>query len=248
MRRFGLIGFPLTHSFSKKYFSEKFQREQILDCSYDLFEIQTIQELPGLLEREKGLVGLNVTIPYKLEVIPFLDELDPACKTIGAVNCIKIREGKLTGYNTDYIGFRNSLDNWIPGSKPKALVLGTGGASKAVVQALNDLQIPYLQVSRNHSGEKTLITYEQMEDDKQILENYQLVINTTPLGMYPHTEEYPLLPIDQLSSSHFVYDLIYNPENTALMKLIKAKKGNVKNGMEMLYMQAEAAWEIWNQE
>jgi shikimate dehydrogenase len=246
MRRFGLIGFPLTHSFSKKYFSEKFELEQIANCSYDLFEIPSINKFPALLEREKGLEGLNVTIPYKVEVIPFLDELEPACRAIGAVNCIRILNGKLIGFNTDYVGFRDSLDNWIPGSKPMALVLGTGGASKAVVQALKDLQITYLRVSRSHSDQNNVITYQQLMDDKQILEKYKLLINTTPLGMYPHTQELPNIPIGQLGSDHMVYDLIYNPEKTALMQAVEEKGGKIKNGMEMLYLQAEAAWEIWN--
>lgn len=246
MRRFGLIGFPLTHSFSKKYFTEKFHRENIANCRYDLFEISDIRDLPALLDREKELVGLNVTIPYKLQVIPYLNELEPACGTIGAVNCIRIENGKLTGYNTDYIGFRNSLDNWIQGFKLNALVLGTGGAAKAVVQALIDLKIPYLQVSRNHSDLEHIITYEELADNRQILQNHRLVINTTPLGMYPHTEKMPYLPIEQIGTDHFVYDLIYNPENTALMNAVECRGGKVKNGMEMLYLQAEAAWDIWN--
>lgn len=246
MRRFGLIGFPLTHSFSKKYFTEKFNREKIANCSYDLFEISDISELPALLQRETELAGLNVTIPYKLQVIPYLDELEAACHAIGAVNCIKIENGKRIGYNTDYVGFRNSLDSWIPGSKPNALVLGTGGASKAVIQALNDLKISYLQVSRNHSDVDHIITYEELADNHGILENYRLLINTTPLGMYPHTVEMPPLPIERISGDHFVYDLIYNPENTALMNAVENRGGKVKNGMEMLYLQAEAAWDIWN--
>lgn len=246
MRRFGLIGFPLTHSFSKKYFTEKFNREKIANCSYDLFEISDISELPALLQRETELVGLNVTIPYKLQVIPYLDELEAACHAIGAVNCIKIENGRLIGYNTDYVGFRDSLDSWIPGSKPNALVLGTGGASKAVIQALNDLKISYLQVSRNHSDADHIITYEELSDSHDILENYRLLINTTPLGMYPHTIERPPLPIERIGRDHYVYDLIYNPENTALMNAVEDRGGKVKNGMEMLYLQAEAAWDIWN--
>jgi len=246
MRRYGLIGFPLTHSFSKKYFTEKFQREKITDCRYDLFEISDINDLPALIEREKELVGLNVTIPYKLQVIPFLSELDPACDAIGAVNCIRIENGNLKGYNTDYVGFRNSLDNWIPGIKPKALVLGTGGAAKAVIQALNDLEVSYLQVSRTHSRLAHIITYEELADNREILENYRLLINTTPVGMYPHTEEMPPLPMEFIGPEHYVYDLIYNPETTTLMVAVENRGGKVKNGLEMLHLQAEAAWDIWN--
>jgi shikimate dehydrogenase len=246
MRRYGLIGFPLTHSFSKKYFTEKFQREKITDCSYDLFEISDIKDLPALLEREKELVGLNVTIPYKLQVIPFLSELDPACDAIGAVNCIRIENGKLKGYNTDYVGFRNSLDYWIPGIKPNALVLGTGGAAKAVIQALNDLEISYLQVSRAHSRLAHIITYEELADNREILENYRLLINTTPVGMYPHTDEMPPIPLEFIGPEHYVYDLIYNPETTTLMVAVEDRGGKVKNGLEMLHLQAEAAWDIWN--
>ncbi|WP_158860755.1 shikimate dehydrogenase family protein [Lunatibacter salilacus] len=246
MRRFGLIGFPLTHSFSKKYFTEKFERENLANCRYDLFEISDIRDLPALLERENELVGLNVTIPYKLQVIPYLNELDPACSAIGAVNCIRIENGKLTGYNTDYVGFRNSLDNWIPGSKPKALILGTGGAAKAVMQALVDLKTPFLQVSRNQSDLEHIITYEELADNLRILDSHRLLINTTPLGMYPHTEEMPPLPMERIGEDHYAYDLIYNPENTALMKAVASKGGKVKNGMEMLHLQAEAAWDIWN--
>jgi shikimate dehydrogenase len=246
MRRFGLIGFPLTHSFSKKYFTDKFHAEKIANCRYDLFEIPAIKDLPDLLEKEKDLIGLNVTIPYKVQVIPYLDELDPACSAIGAVNCIKIDNGKLTGYNTDYVGFRNSLDNWIPGTKPNALVLGTGGASKAVIQALKDLKIRYLQVSRSQSESENVITYEQLADDRKILQNHHLLINTTPLGMYPHTQDMPRLPLEQIGAGHYIYDLIYNPENTVLMDAVGKMGGKVKNGMEMLYLQAEAAWEIWN--
>ncbi|HSI78962.1 MAG TPA: shikimate dehydrogenase [Lunatimonas sp.] len=246
MRRFGLIGFPLTHSFSKKYFTEKFDRENIANCRYDLFEIPDIKELPALLEREKELVGLNVTIPYKLQVIPYLNELDPACSAIGAVNCIRIENGILKGFNTDYVGFRNSLDNWIPGSKPNALILGTGGAAKAVMQALIDFKIPFLQVSRNQSDLEHTITYEELADNVSILDTHRLLINTTPLGMYPHTEEMPPLPMERIGADHYAYDLIYNPDNTALMKAVESRGGKVKNGLEMLHLQAEAAWDIWN--
>nr|MBI1230429.1 shikimate dehydrogenase [Cytophagales bacterium] len=247
MRQFGLIGFPLTHSFSKKYFSDKFEREGIEGCRYDLFELTRIEEFPMLLERSPELIGLNVTIPYKVQVMPFLNELDPACRAIGAVNCIRISKGKLRGYNTDYIGFKDSLEAWLGQIKPKALVLGTGGASRAVIQALLDLNIEHLQVSRAATNENGILTYKQLHDYKQVLDNYQLLINTTPVGMYPHVDELPPIPLDGLSSRHLLYDLIYNPQHTALMRAVESKGGKTKNGMEMLYLQAEAAWKIWNQ-
>lgn len=247
MRQFGLIGFPLTHSFSKKYFSDKFERESIEGCRYDLFELASINEFPALLERVPELIGLNVTIPYKVQVMPFLTEVDPACRAIGAVNCIRISKGKLRGYNTDYIGFRESLEGWLGQRKPKALVLGTGGASRAVIQALIDLNIEHMQVSRTASEDNGILTYEELHSDKQLLDYYQLLINTTPVGMYPHVDELPPMPLDGLSSRHLLYDLIYNPQHTALMRAVESKGGKTKNGMEMLYLQAEAAWKIWNQ-
>lgn len=245
MRKFGLIGFPLGHSFSKKYFTEKFEREGLSDCSFDLYEIPEISMLPQLLHEHPELEGLSVTIPYKEKVIPFLDSLDPACEAIGAVNCIKIRKGKLTGHNTDYIGFKISLENWLGKEKTKALVLGTGGASKAVVQALKDLKIPYLMVSRTPEQEGQ-ISYGDLKTNPRILEDHQLIVNTTPLGTYPNTEQMPEILPDLISARHKVYDLVYNPEKTFLMRSTEARGAMVKNGLEMLYLQAEAAWKIWN--
>lgn len=244
MRKFGLIGFPLGHSFSKKYFTAKFEKEGIEGCQFDLYEIPQIEDFEKVLDENPELEGMAVTIPYKQQVIPFLDSLDPACEVIGAVNCIKIKGQKLTGFNTDYIGFKHSLENWIGKSRPNALVLGTGGASKAVKQALKDLEISFLSVSRTASENQ--ITYEDLKQNPSYLEDYPLIINCTPLGTYPKVEGIPDLPLEQLSSRHLVYDLVYNPEQTTLMKACLDAGGKAKNGQDMLELQAEAAWKIWN--
>lgn len=246
MRKFGLIGYPLTHSFSKKYFTSKFEREGIVDCQYDLYEIPYISLFPKILSENSELQGINVTIPYKEKVIPFLDEMDPACKKIGAVNCILIKDGKLKGYNTDYIGFRESLESFMGNVKLNALVLGTGGASKAVIQALTDMDIPFLMVSRTHSKNHGWITYHDLELHPEILASHHLIVNTTPLGTYPKTEEMPEINPKYITGMHKVYDLVYNPEKTFLMRSLEARGALVKNGLEMLQLQAEAAWRIWN--
>ncbi|WP_296700179.1 shikimate dehydrogenase [Algoriphagus sp.] len=245
MRKFGLIGFPLGHSFSKKYFTAKFERENIQGCRFDLYEIPKIGDFEDVLKENPELEGIAVTIPYKQQVIPFLDTLDSACKVIGAVNCIKIKNQKLTGYNTDYIGFKHSLEIWIGNHKPKALVLGTGGASKAVMQALKDLGIQYLSVSRSPSGNQ--ISYQDLKENPSILKQHHLIINSTPLGTYPKVEGMPDIPIDQLTSKHLIYDLVYNPSETTLMKACINAGGKSKNGQDMLELQAEAAWKIWNE-
>ncbi|QCR23631.1 shikimate dehydrogenase [Pontibacter sp. SGAir0037] len=243
MRRFGLIGKKLGHSFSKKYFSEKFLKEGIQDAAYELYELPDIERLKALLEQEEGLVGLNVTVPYKEEVLPLLDELDEAAAAIGAVNTIKISEGKLKGYNTDYIGFRKELEEFYPEQqRGQALVLGTGGAAKAVKAALTDLQIPYMSVSRKPNADE--LSYQQLQP--ATLAQFNLIVNTTPLGMYPNTDELPRLPYNSLSSNHFLYDLVYNPELTAFMQKGMAAGAKTINGLGMLYGQAEAAWNIWN--
>src|SRR5690606_31448032 len=220
MRKFGLIGFPLKHSFSKKYFTEKFEREGLDQHQYDLFEIDTISKLDQVLNENPELIGVNVTIPYKEQVIPYLDELEPSCSAIGAVNTIKISNGKLTGYNTDYIGFKVSLSRWLSGEKCKGLVLGSGGASRAVKQALHDLEIPFLQVSRLSGKGPDSITYHDLANDKTFLSQRALIINTTPLGTFPDTQDMPAIPLFQITAQHKVYDLIYNPTQTLLMKSI----------------------------
>lgn len=244
MRKFGLIGFPLGHSFSKKYFLEKFEKEGIKDCDFELFEIPEINQLTEIIKNNPELEGLCVTIPYKEQVIAFLDKLDPACAQIGAVNCIQIHSGKLFGNNTDYIGFKNSLEKWLGTARPNALVLGTGGASKAVKQALKVMGIKFLTVSR--SAKAGMATYQDLKENPDFLNEFQLIINTTPLGTFPKSDEMPDIPVGQLTANHWVYDLVYNPEETKLMKACLEKGGKAKNGYEMLVLQAEAAWEIWN--
>lgn len=251
MRRYGLIGFPISHSFSKKYFTQKFENEGITDASYELFELPTIQELPKLLQANPDIKGLNVTLPYKQQVIQFLNHLSGSAQEVGAVNVIKIEDnGDLVGYNSDYYGFFQSLShelNFLKGTRPlegyKALILGTGGASKAVAAALSALKIQYKFVSRNKEQIQSVI-YENI--DKEIIEEYPLIINTTPLGMYPNVDTCPNIPYHFLTKRNFLFDLVYNPEDTLFLKKGKAQQTRTKSGAEMLYLQAEKAWEIWN--
>ena len=246
MIRYGLIGYPLSHSFSKQYFSRKFAQEAIADTSYELFPLQRIEALPALLQQHPHLRGLNVTIPYKQQVISFLDRLDPVAERIGAVNTIKINavSGKRVGYNSDYYGFRQSLESWLNGRVVnKALVLGTGGASKAIVCALQDLGIAHQYVSRHPSPK--VLTYEALWSDFS-LADFPIIVNTTPLGMSPRLDAAPHLNYDQLTAAQLCYDLVYNPEETLFLNLAAARGASVKNGLEMLHLQAEKSWEIWN--
>ena len=241
-RKFGLIGKKLSHSFSKSYFEKKFEDERIEGCSYELFEIAGIEEFSQLL-KEKDLIGLNVTIPYKGEVMTYLNEIDEKAARIGAVNVISIRQGRIKGYNSDYLGFRQSLENWVDRKLIiRALVLGSGGASKAVVTALEDLDIDYQIVSRKENT--GFVSY--VELDAQTITSSQLIINTTPLGMYPDTHSKPDIPYRYLTNKHCLYDLVYNPEETGFMTEGIKAGAQVKNGLEMLHLQAEKSWEIWN--
>jgi shikimate dehydrogenase len=250
MRKFGLIGYPLSHSFSKKYFSEKFAQENILDTSYELYELPQIAQLPDLLRQNPEICGLNVTIPHKESVIPYLNQLSEAAQAIGAVNVIKITDNQqLIGYNSDYEGFMNSLKSHLQTwefsiNALQALVLGTGGAAKAVKTALQTLQIPFQVVSRQSYMAKQIISYEDLEEIQ--LADYQLIINTTPVGMYPLVEHCPPIRYDLLSPKHFLYDLVYNPQDTLFLQKGRAMGAKTLNGLEMLYGQAEKAWEIWN--
>ncbi len=244
MRLFGLIGYPLSHSFSKKYFTEKFEREGLADCSYELFPITSIDELPGILKLHPELEGLNVTVPYKQLVLPYLDSSANIPDELQACNCIKIKEGKLIGYNADCFGFEKSF---VPLLKPhltKVLVLGKGGATAAVIFVLKKLGIGYSIVSRKQNEEST-ITYDDI-DEKLIKENL-VIINTTPLGMYPKTEECPHIPYQYITDKHLLYDLVYNPAETLFLKKGKERGAIVKNGEEMLVLQAEESWRIWNE-
>ncbi len=244
MQQFGLIGKTLKHSFSKQFFTEKFQNEHI-DAQYDLFELSDIKDFQKLI-KENELYGLNVTIPYKEQVIPFLDKMDSTAEAIGAVNTIKFcRENgslSLCGYNTDIIGFRDSL---VPDLKPchkKALILGTGGASKAIVYALHQLNIETKMVSRTRKED--MLCYEEINEE--ILSDYLLIVNCSPAGMFPNIDTAPNLPYNLLTHNHYLFDLVYNPTNTLFCQLGQKQGATVKNGLEMLYGQAIASWKIWN--
>jgi shikimate dehydrogenase len=246
MRKFGLIGYPLSHSFSKKFFTQKFDAEGIDSCEYDLYPIESIDLLSGLLANDLELEGLNVTIPYKLEVLPFLNEIDEAARVIGAVNCIRVtRDGKsaaLKGFNTDAYGFEESLKPLLEPWHNRALVLGDGGAAKAVKYVLDRLSIPYLIVTRKPADGSIL--YEEITEE--ILSAYTVIINTTPLGMSPNVVSAPDIPYQHLTANHLVYDLVYNPEETTFLNKAKVQDAKIKNGLEMLYLQAERSWYLWN--
>ncbi len=246
MKQYGLIGFPLSHSFSKKYFTEKFDRERIADARYDLFPIESVSDLPALLKQYPHLLGLNVTIPHKLNVMAFLDQVDEGAQKAGAVNCISIsktrkNENVLVGYNTDVYGFKSSLKPLLKPQHKQALVLGDGGAARAVKCVLNDLGIPYQIVTRREAPGNLLFS----DLKPQHIAEHLLIINTTPLGTYPGTEEYPPIPFEALTNKHLLYDLIYNPEQTLFLQQGAAAGAQTKNGYEMLLLQAEKSWEIW---
>lgn len=244
-RLFGLTGYPLSHSFSKRYFTEKFQKEGLSDHAYELFPIPEIQALPALFQSHPDLVGLNVTIPYKEQVIPFLDSLSPEAETVGAVNTIRLIDGRKEGFNTDVFGFEKSLTEWASVDilrKGRALVLGTGGASKAVVYVLKKLGLDLFTVSR--SAQKGDLTYSELQelDWDQI----RLIVNTTPLGMYPNEDHCPDLPYEHLESRHWLLDLVYNPEKPLFLRKGEQQGSQILNGLPMLHYQAEKAWAIWN--
>lgn len=247
MDKYGLIGYPLGHSFSVGYFNEKFKAENI-DAEYVNFEIPTIKDFHKVIAGNPNLCGLNVTIPYKEQVIAYLDDLDKdTAKKIGAVNVIKIihqskGKPKLIGYNSDVIGFTQSIEPLLQPHHKKALILGTGGASKAVYHGLKDLGIEATFVSRNPKDNKQL-TYQQLTPE--VMAEHTIIVNTTPLGMYPKVNECPNIPYEYLTSNHLLYDLLYNPDETLFMKRGKEQGAEVKNGLEMLLLQAFAAWEIW---
>lgn len=245
MRKFGLIGYPLSHSFSPSFFAKKFQKEGISDCFYEAFPIQTIDEFPTLLKNHANLEGINVTIPYKKAVIQFLNEASEAVKKINACNCIKIRSGKLTGYNTDVTGFCKSMSGKLTGQHTHALILGTGGSAAAVEYVLEKAGIKYLFVSRQNREDRKSITYAALT--RQMMRTYKLIINTTPLGMYPRVDACPDIPYQLLTPSHYLFDLVYNPAETLFLKKGAEKGAITKNGADMLTIQAEESWKIWNE-
>lgn len=241
MRLFGLIGYPLSHSFSKKYFTEKFERESLTDCRYENFPIESIEKLRDVLKQNPNLEGLNVTIPYKEQVIPYLNEMSEVVKKTGACNCIKIREGKLYGFNTDVIGIEKSITDFISPDCKKALILGTGGAAKAVAFVLEKLGITSQFVSRK--ALKNVYGYAELTDS--IIASNFVIINTTPLGMHPAVNEAPSINYNAISNNHFLFDLIYNPEKTMFLEQGEKRGAAIKNGYEMLLLQAEESWKIW---
>lgn len=243
MPNFGLIGKNISYSFSKTHFTAKFENEDI-DYTYENFDIDTISQFPAILKNNPNLLGLNVTIPYKESIIPYLDELDDLAKEIGAVNTIKIdSSGKLKGYNTDYYGFEKSLEPLLKPNYHRALILGNGGASKAVSFALKSLNIAYDFVSRQRDS-MVKFSYEELTED--IIKSYQIIINCTPVGTHPNVNECPNIPYDAISSNHLLYDLIYNPIQTKFLICGEIKGAEISNGFRMLELQAEKAWEIWS--
>lgn len=242
MRKFGLIGYPLGHSFSAKYFREKFLRASITGCEYSNYELPRIEGLAEVL-KDRELEGLNVTIPYKESVIRFLHKKEAVVEETGACNCIKIKEGHLTGFNTDVIGFEESLSEKLILSDRRALILGTGGSSKAVAWVLNKRGIEYLFVSRKETG-SGIVNY--IDLNREIIESHTLIVNCTPLGMSPDTGNCPPIPYNWIGPSHYLYDLVYNPQKTLFLEKGEGNGSRIKNGSDMLVIQAEASWRIWN--
>jgi shikimate dehydrogenase len=237
MRTFGLIGKTLSHSFSEGYFNEKFHKEDINDSEYKNFELNNISEFTALISKIKHS-GLNVTTPYKESVIPFLDKLTPHAKAIGAVNTIQFKDNKLIGHNTDTIGFSQSIYPLL-NERNKALVLGNGGASKAIQYALKTLKIEYKIVSRKSS-------FDYSDISSKSIGYYDIIINTTPLGTYPEIADFPQIPYKELNENHLLFDVIYNPTESAFLRFGKTRNCSIKNGLEMLEIQAESSWNIWN--
>jgi shikimate dehydrogenase len=248
MKTFGLIGHRLGYSFSQNFFTEKFILENLSGYEYLNFELDNIDEFPNIFEQGKQIWGLNCTIPYKQQIIKFLDEIDSEAAEIGAVNTVKIRwkNGKrfLKGYNTDLYGFENSLRPMLDEKQKKALILGTGGASKAIKYALNKLGIEYRSASIEETLYENEIRYDQI--NHELLKEYLIIIHATPIGTFPNVDNYPHIPYQSITSNHILFDLVYNPEETLFLKKGKAQGAKTKNGLEMLHLQALKAWEIWN--
>ena len=243
MDKLGLLGRNISYSFSRAYFKEKFEKEKITDTTYENFDIDTIDLFPSIIKKTKNLKGLNVTIPYKEAVIPYLDKLSKKAKAIGAVNTIKItKKGMLVGYNTDCYGFKKTLQPYLKPQHKKALILGTGGASKAIAYALRELGITYHFVSRNQSDEVSL-TYNLLNET--IIKEHLIIINCTPLGTFPNIKDCPLIPYSAITNNHILFDLIYNPEEPMFLRLGKQQQAITINGLNMLKLQSEKAWSIW---
>ena len=243
MFQYGLIGKSLSHSFSAKYFNDKFEKEGITDCSFELFELDSIEQVRDLVKNNPNLKGFSVTIPYKEAILPYLDELNVVVEDIQACNCVKVVDGKLIGYNTDIDGFMSSFLAIMEMHHDKAIVLGNGGAAKAVIHSLEQWSLDPLVVARNPKNENE-ITFDKLTEE--IINEHKIIVNTTPVGMYPDVDECPDIPYSGIDRFHLVYDLIYNPEKTLFLQKAEAQDATIKNGMEMLEQQAETAWIIWN--
>ena len=243
MNRYGLIGFPLSHSFSENYFADKFQKEGIKDCIYQNFPLENISKVEKLLADTPDLKGLNITIPYKEKIIPYLTDSNAIVKDIGACNCIKVDGWQLKGFNTDAIGFEKSLLKHLEAHHAKALILGQGGAAKAVAYVFNKLGIEYLYVVRRGETNENTILIKELTD--KIISSHTVIVNCTPLGMYPNVDECPSINYNVITDKHYFYDLIYNPETTLFLKKGQEKGARIKNGHEMLVIQAEESWRIW---
>jgi shikimate dehydrogenase len=240
--QFGLVGKNISYSFSKGYFGEKFQKLNLVDYSYENLDFQNIDEFPEFIIQNPTISGLNVTIPYKETILPYLDKLSKKAAEIGAVNTIKItKSGKLKGFNTDYLGFKKSLEPLLNSNHKKALILGTGGASKAVAYALKELEIPYLYVSRTAVGDT--ISYNQLNENT--FKEFQIIVNCTPVGTSPNTHLYPDIPYEYFTKNHIAFDLIYNPAETMFLKKAVEQGAIIKNGLDMLKLQADKSWDIW---
>lgn len=240
--RFGLLGKNISYSFSKGYFSKKFSDLQLTNYSYENFDLEDISKFAKIIQTTENLSGLNVTIPYKQAIIPYLNELEPSAVEIGAVNTIKIGPSGLKGYNTDAYGFQKSIEPYLKNHHKKALILGTGGASKAIAYVLKQLSIDYAFVSR--TGKNEGFTYESL--DQSIIGQHELIINCSPLGTFPNITEKPKIPYNYIGRKHLLFDLIYNPDKTAFLAMGEAQGATILNGLRMLELQAEKAWEIWN--
>ncbi len=248
MKTFGLIGYRLGYSFSKGFFTEKFEKEALNDHEYVNFELDTIDEFPSIFEKNENIGGLNCTIPYKQEIMPFMDDMDEEAEKVGAVNTVKIiKDGdqiKLKGYNSDVYGFENSLKPMLNKNHEKALILGTGGASKAIKFILEKLGIEYISASIEEELFEKEIRYGEI--DEELIKSHLIIINATPLGTFPNVDTCPGIPYEHITDKHVLYDLVYNPEETLFMKKGKEQGAAVKNGLEMLHLQAIRSWEIWN--
>ena len=247
MKKLGLIGYPVGHSYSKKYFSEKFEKENLPDWAYELYPIEKIEKLKSFLKSEPDLVGFNVTVPYKVAVMNYLDEIDPEALVIGSVNTVKMIESqngkKLKGYNTDVYGLEKSLMPLIKPDNNKVLLLGTGGSARAVKFVLRNHDIPHTSVSRIRHDKR--IQYEDITED--IMREHNIIINSTPVGMHPDVEGFPNIPYQYITDKHLLFDLVYNPEETVFLKKGRERGAITKNGLDMLYLQSDKCWEIWNE-